>query len=261
MSDSTRNTELTTRISGWLRDRVEQAGAGGIVVGLSGGIDSAVVLRLAQLATPDTVVGVVMPCHSIPEDEADARLVAGHFDAPVVQVRLDASYDTLLAELETTRTQLPDAIAARASNDDRRALALANVKPRLRMTSVYQLGNALGFLVAGTGNRSELSIGYYTKYGDGGVDLLPIGGLLKSQVRSLASHLGVPAAIIDKPPSAGLWPGQTDEQEMGFGYDELEHYLIDGPESVAPSIAQRIRRLVDGSAHKRTTPPAPDFPK
>ena len=129
------------------------------------------------------------------------------------------------------------------------------------MASLYQLANSLGFLVAGTGNRSELTIGYYTKYGDGGVDLLPIGALLKSEVRSLARHLGVPEAIIDKPPSAGLWPGQTDEREMGFGYDELERYVVDGAESVAPAIAERIARLVDESAHKRMSPPMPDLPE
>ncbi len=261
MNDSTRNERLATRISGWMHDRVKQADAGGIIVGLSGGIDSAIVLRLAQLATPGTVVGVVMPCQSAPEDEAHARLVAEHFDAPVVRVNLDSPYDALVAELENARTQLPGAIAETRSSDDRLRLAVANLKPRLRMASLYQLANSLGFLVAGTGNRSELTIGYYTKYGDGGVDLLPIGALLKSEVRSLARHLGVPEAIIDKPPSAGLWPGQTDEREMGFGYDELERYVVDGAESVAPAIAERIARLVDGSAHKRMSPPMPDLPE
>src|SRR5690606_5628013 len=108
-------------------------------------------------------------------------------------------------------------------------MAVANLKPRLRMTTVYYVANTRNYLVAGTGNRSELTIGYFTKYGDGGVDLLPIGRLLKAEVRELARELGIPERIITKAPSAGLWAGQTDEGEMGFTYAELERYLSEGP--------------------------------
>ena len=125
-------------------------------------------------------------------------------------------------------------------------MPIANVKPRLRMTTLYFLANTLNYLVAGTGNRSELAIGYFTKHGDGGVDLLPIGDLLKGDVRAAARDLGVPEPIIDKAPSAGLWAGQTDEGEMGFSYAELERYLTKGPETVAPA-------LVD--AHRTADPP------
>lgn len=260
MNASSGDAALAEHLSGWLRERVTTAGAGGLVVGLSGGVDSAVVLRLAQLAMPGAVLGVVMPCHSTPQDEADARLVARHFEAPVVQVDLDAPYDAVMAALEHSRAALPDALAATSNGDQRLHLALANVKPRLRMTSLYHLANVLGFLVAGTGNRSELLIGYYTKYGDGGVDLLPIGNLLKSRVRSLATYLEVPPAVIDKAPSAGLWPGQTDEHEMGFGYDELERYVTDGPATVDPATADRIRRLIDASAHKGAPAPVAPLP-
>jgi NAD+ synthase len=261
MADSSRDAALAAHLSGWLRDQVAQARADGLVVGLSGGVDSSVVLRLAQMASPEAVVGVVMPCHSSARDEADARLVARHFEAPVVRVELDSPCNALLEALESARGQLPDVMAAASSADERQRLALANVKPRLRMTSLYHLANVLGFLVAGTGNRSELAIGYYTKYGDGGVDLLPIGGLLKREVRSLARHLGVPAAIVEKPPSAGLWPGQTDEHEMGFGYDELERYLVEGPASVEPAVAGRIQRLIDLSEHKRASAPVAPIPE
>ena len=113
-------------------------------------------------------------------------------------------------------------------------VALGNVRPRLRMATLYFVANSLNYLVAGTGNRSELTIGYFTKHGDGGVDVLPIGHLLKSQVRTLAQELGVPQAIIDKAPSAGLWLGQTDEAEMGFSYADLERYLTDGPKASRP---------------------------
>ncbi len=125
------------------------------------------------------------------------------------------------------------------------------------MTSLYFVANSLNYLVAGTGNRSELAIGYFTKYGDGGVDMLPLGRLLKSQVQALARELGVPAPIIDKAPSAGLWLGQTDEAEMGFSYADLEKYLTSGPAAVAADLAARIGRLERDSDHKRALAPMP----
>jgi NAD+ synthase len=134
-------------------------------------------------------------------------------------------------------------------------VARANVKPRLRMTALYYVANSLNYLVAGTGNRSELTIGYFTKHGDGGVDLLPLGSLMKSEVRLLAVDLGVPRAILDKPPSAGLWAGQTDEAEMGFGYADLERYLTRGPEGVAPALALRLERMIRANEHKRAMAP------
>ena len=124
------------------------------------------------------------------------------------------------------------------------------------MTSLYFIANSLNSLVAGTGNRSELAVGYFTKYGDGGVDLLPLANLVKSEVRALARELNVPDAIINRTPTAGLWLGQTDEAEMGFTYEELERYLHDGAQSVAPALAMKIERLVRASEHKRNLPPS-----
>ena len=253
-----------TELADWLKDRVLASGARGIAVGLSGGIDSAVVVRLAQMAMHDQVVGVLMPCHSDPRDEADARLVADHFKVATVRVDLAPSYDRLIADLKSAVGRLPiqASPASADSNPDsidvKARMPLANVKPRLRMTSLYYIANALNYLVAGTGNRSELTIGYFTKYGDGGVDLLPIGNLLKSEVRALARSLDIPAAILEKAPSAGLWLGQTDEAEMGFTYADLESYLTQGPEAVSPALAMRIERLVRASEHKRALAPAPD---
>jgi NAD+ synthase len=109
--------------------------------------------------------------------------------------------------------------------------------------------------VAGTGNRSEITLGYYTKYGDGGVDVLPVGGLLKTEVRTLGRELGVPESIITKPPTAGLWVGQTDEAEMGFSYETLEEYLEKGASAVPAKVAQRIEQLRAASDHKRAMPP------
>lgn len=250
-----------TELADWLRQRVSASGASGIAVGLSGGVDSAVVLRLAQLAVQDQVVGVLMPCHSDPQDETDAKLVADHFNASVIRVDLAPAYDRLAADLKSGISRLsPSPILTPPESTDIKArVPLANIKPRLRMSSLYYIANVMNYLVAGTGNRSELTIGYFTKYGDGGVDLLPIGHLLKSEVRALARALDVPASIIDKPPSAGLWIGQTDEEEMGFTYADLESYLTNGPEAVSPALAMRIERLVRASEHKRALAPMPEM--
>jgi NAD+ synthase len=246
----------------WLRERVRASGARGIAVGLSGGIDSAVVVRLAQMAMQDQVVGVLMPCHSDPSDEADARLVADVFKITTVRVDLAPAYDRLISDLKSALGRLSNSQEPSAGSDQpdiRARVPAANVKPRLRMTSLYYVANTLNYLVAGTGNRSELTIGYFTKYGDGGVDLLPIGHLLKSEVRALARALDIPDSIIEKPPSAGLWLGQTDEAEMGFTYADLENYLTQGPEAVSPALAMRIERLVRASDHKRSLAPSPDM--
>ena len=247
-------------IAEWLRDRVAAARARGLLVGLSGGIDSAVVVRLCQIAAPDKVVGAIMPCHSDPRDEADALLIAAHFGVPTIHVDLAPAYDRLIGDYRTAFAALPPNLAPVAQVDavDIKArVPVANVKPRLRMTTLYFVANSLSYLVAGTGNRSELTIGYFTKYGDGGVDLLPIGHLLKSEVRTLAVDLGVPASIIDKPPSAGLWLGQTDEDEMGFTYADLENYLARGPEAVPPALALRLERMIRATEHKNTPPLTP----
>jgi NAD+ synthase len=246
-------------IAGWMQRQVAAAGARGLVVGLSGGVDSAVVARLCQIAMPDAVLAMILPCLSNAADERDARLVVDHFGLPTVTVRLDAAYDELVAGL---RAAFADGQSGAGTDPkplepERVTLAVANVKPRLRMTALYFAANELNYLVAGTGNRSEIAVGYFTKYGDGGVDLLPLGNLLKDEVRALARELGVPRAIVDKAPSAGLWPGQTDEAEMGFTYPELEAYLTGGPSAVAPPVALRIERSIRASAHKRRMPPVP----
>ncbi len=257
------------QISDWLLERVTAAGARGLVVGLSGGLDSAVVARLCQMATPDRVLGVILPCHSDPRDEQDAAAVAEAFGLPSIRIELEQAYDRLIDALRagmaamqragtpaTQNEQFPPLTSG--ESDERSRVPLSNVKPRLRMAALYYIANSLNYLVAGTGNRSELTIGYFTKHGDGGVDLLPLGSLLKSDVRMLALELGVPRAILDKPPSAGLWAGQTDEAEMGFGYNDLERYLIRGPEGVSPALALRLERMIRGNEHKRVPAPTPE---
>lgn len=228
------------------------AGARGFVVGLSGGIDSAVVARLCQIAVHSHILGVLLPCYSQPQDEDDARLVAKAFGIPTVRVDLAQPYDALQESLHEAIKGLPHEVHV---VDIKQQLPEANIKPRLRMTTLYFIANSLNYLVAGTGNRSEITLGYYTKYGDGGVDVLPIGGLLKSEVRALAREIGVPAPVIDKAPSAGLWIGQTDEAEMGFTYETLEKYLTAGRAAVPAAIADRIEALRASSDHKRALPP------
>jgi NAD+ synthase len=247
------------RIAGWMRRQLAAAGARGFVVGLSGGVDSAVVLRLAQLAAPGHVVAAILPCHSDPADERDADRVAAHFSATTLRIDLGQSYDAIVRAVQSTLHELPEQTRAVPPADPLRGrVPLANIKPRLRMTTLYCIANNINYLVAGTGNRSEIAIGYFTKYGDGGCDLLPIGHLLKSEVRALARELNVPPAIVDRTPSAGLWIGQSDEEEMGFGYADLERYLQDGPQAVSPALAMRIERLIRGSEHKRALPPVFD---
>jgi NAD+ synthase len=247
------------RIAAWMRRQLTAAGARGFIVGLSGGIDSAVVARLAQLAAPGNVVAALLPCHSDPQDERDAALVANHFAMATIRIDLSPTYDELAAGVQAALASLPPPMRAATPADPLRGrVPLANMKPRLRMTALYFFANTLNYLVAGTGNRSELAIGYFTKYGDGGCDLLPIGRLVKSEVRALAHDLKIPPPIIDRTPSAGLWLGQTDEEEMGFSYAELEEYLDDGAQGVSPALAMRIERLMRISEHKRSMPPMPE---
>jgi NAD+ synthase len=247
------------KIALWMRSQLASAGARGFLIGLSGGIDSAVVARLAQMAAPGAATGVLLPCHSDPQDERDALALASHFAMATIRVDLSATYDVLAAETQAALRVLPESVRSVTPADPLRGrVPPANIKPRLRMTTLYFIASSINYLVAGTGNRSELAIGYFTKYGDGGVDLLPIGNLLKREVRDMAKELGVPAAIITRPPGAGLWPGQLDEDEMGFTYVELERYLEEGPQAVPPALAVRIERLARSSDHKRVMAPLPD---
>ena len=233
--------ELAEHLTDWIRAEVTAGDGCGAVFGLSGGLDSAVVAALAKQAFPHHSLGVVMPCHSDPRDAEDGALVAHHFGVPSATVDLGPVYDLLLEELAGSSSDLPES-----------RLATANLKPRLRMTTLYAFANQLGYRVLGTGNRSELAVGYFTKYGDGGADLLPLGGLVKSEVRDLARSLGVPARIITKPPSAGLWADQTDEAEMGITYEELDAYVLTG--AASPAVKAKVDAMNAASEHKRALP-------
>jgi NAD+ synthase len=236
--------ELARKLTSWIGEQVKAADAKGVVLGISGGLDSSAVAVLCKKALPQNTLGVLMPCYSSEIDLSHARLVAQKFDIATTTVTLDSVFDAV-------KKALPSA----GFDAETEKLAQANLKPRLRMLTLYYLANRLGYLVVGSGNRSELEVGYFTKYGDGGVDILPLGNLLKSEVRELARYLGIPEEIISKPPSAGLWPGQTDEGELGISYEELDRYLMSGEASA--EVKQRIEALSRSAAHKRCPPPSP----
>jgi NAD+ synthase len=230
---------MRSKIISWIKQKVKDSGAKGIVLGLSGGIDSAVVAALAKKAVgKNNLLVLFMPCNSDPQDLKDAELVAHQLGLKSKFVDLSAVYNNFLKVL-------PGAIS----------LARGNLKPRLRMSTLYYFANKLNYLVCGTGNKSELLVGYFTKYGDGGVDILPIADLFKRQVRQLAKELEIPQAIITKAPTAGLWSGQTDEVEMGITYDELDDILdrfCNHKKQVAGSKnVEKVVKMYKKSEHKR----------
>ena len=225
----------------WLRDEVSCAGAKGIVLGLSGGIDSSVLAALGREALGrDGVLGVIMPCHSIGQDEDDARLLASAIDVKFERVELSAVFDSLCAGIGGKLDPL----------------TCSNLKARLRMVTLYAFAQSRNFLVCGTSNRSEYETGYFTKYGDSGVDLMPLADFLKREIRTMARELNVPERIITKAPSAGLYEGQTDEGDMGFTYDVLDEYLSTG-KITDPAAKERIDVMRRRSEHKRK--PIPIF--
>lgn len=237
---------IAEQIAVWLREQLASTDAEGFACGLSGGVDSAAAAALAVRAVgPERVLAALMPCHSQPEDATLGQLVADTFGISTVTVDLSETYDALSAQLP------PD------SQSD--GLAAANIKPRLRMTTLYYLAQSRNYLVLGSGNRTELQVGYFTKHGDGGADLLPLGDLYKTQVWELARELGVPQEVVERPPTAGLWPGQTDEGEMGITYAELDRVLaaiaVDDISGIQPATLEKIRTMMTISEHKRVMPP------
>jgi len=238
--------QLADKLISWIREQVSSSGCKGVVLGMSGGLDSSVVAVLCHRAFPQNTLGVLMPCYSCQEDTEHAQAVTAQFSIPTEAVVLDSVFDTLLKALSSNEVD---------SNVSR--LAEANLKARLRMLTLYYFANRLGYMVAGSSNRSELSVGYFTKYGDGGADILPLGNLVKGQVKKVAGFLHIPQQIIDKPPSAGLWEGQTDEDDLGFSYADLDRYLLAGE---APSeLKDKIESKIAAAKHKRQLPPVATF--
>lgn len=242
-------------VTSFIRHHLEDSGRAGVVVGMSGGIDSSVVAKLcADAIGPDMVLGMWLgegPAEG--EDYRDARdwaraigISFRQFDiAPLVRGFCDHLH-----------VDLKDVVG------------VGNIKARVRMIVLYDIARRENRLVMGTGNKSEVLVGYWTKFGDGGVDFLPIGDLYKTQVRGMAKLLGIPQRIIDKVPSAGLWPGQTDEGELDVSYEELDRVLLGmelrlSSEDIAEragvnrEVVERIERLHRATVHKRKTPLIP----
>lgn len=258
---------LADEISSWLKDKLFAASADRFVLGLSGGIDSAVVCGLcARAVGPDRVLGVMMPSASNPDDAEAAREVANAFHITSTSVDLtdltDLFYQTV-PDSNTFWSEILGEDQAADGDEARVQLATANVRPRMRMMTLYYLANLSRGIVVGTGNKTESMIGYFTKYGDGGVDLLPIADLYKSEVRAVARAIGVPERVITRPPSAGLWEGQTDEDEIGLTYDQLDEALAameSGDTSgIDPQVLAKVKHMNTVSAHKRE--PVPAFTK
>lgn len=253
-------TARTKDLADWIRQEVTLADAGGVVVGLSRGLGSAVVARLCEMAMPGRVICAVLPCHTDPIDEENAESIARELDLPAIRLDLTASYDRLTGDLEQMLVRLREDYAVGPAAGSEMALQPIpplNMTPRLRMASLYFLAESLNCLVAGAGNRGELTVGSFAKYGEGAVDLLPLGNLLEADVRVVARELEISDSIIngayEKPETR-----QLDEQQMGFSYADLERYLVSGPDGVSPALAMRIERVLRTSDHKRAFARTPD---
>lgn len=224
----------------FIREQIDGPGLGGAVVGISGGIDSAVTAALCVRALgKERVIGVWLPAYSQDVHAEDARSLAEAIGLNLVTVDVGAAYNALIPVIESV---LP--LDAKSKG---------NTKARLRMTSLYAIANQKGYLVVDTCNRSEIYVGYMTKGGDGLADTNPVASLTKHEVRILAAELGVPESIITKAPSADLWEGQTDEHEMGFTYEDLDRLLLTG--ETRAEAKERIEYLHRISEHKRNPMP------
>lgn len=250
-------------ITDFIADSADAAGVDEAVIALSGGIDSTLTSHLAVEALgADSVYGLVLPSEVNREQNmSDAERVASEL--------LDIEYDVIeIAPLvDAVIDGVPDSM--RADDETRARTAVGNLRARLRAVLNYFAANSRNALVLGTGNRSEALVGYFTKYGDGAVDCLPIAPLYKQQVRQLARHVGVPEDLAAKTASAELWADQTDEEELGIDYDTLDSILalhVDGPLSptatahhlgIDVSLVEGVSEMYERSAHKREFPPGP----
>lgn len=230
--------EYKNYLVSWLRDEVKRTKTEGVIVGLSGGVDSSVVAAIAKEAFPENSLGVFMPIGNMGQDLDDAKSVAQKINIKTITIDLTTSF-TEMSKATGVTTKL----------------AVANIKPRLRMSALYALAQEKRYLVLGTDNAAEWILGYFTKYGDGGVDLLPIVHLLKGEVKELARLLDLPSVVYTKKPTAALWEGQTDEDELGYSYDEVDKYILG--KQTNENIKAKIDKQVAITEHKRVALPQP----
>ena len=253
------------QLSEFIKDKVSQSRSAGVVIGLSGGIDSATTAYLcARALEKEQILGIIMPTETTSYEDID--------DAVTVAEELGIEYEIIAVDdlISPFNELCMHSVSNKLKNTPSRSLANANLKARIRMMILYYHANDLGRMVVGTGNRTELLVGYFTKYGDGGVDILPIGNLYKTEVRKIAEILGVPETIITKAPTAGLWHGQTDEDELGIKYETLDKLLfmmVDkeiNDQKIAENLkipveeVLRIKNKVINSEHKLKPAPIPE---
>ncbi|PIV18003.1 MAG: NAD(+) synthase [Elusimicrobia bacterium CG03_land_8_20_14_0_80_50_18] len=231
---------MEKKIISWLRKKLKSSHCAGFVLGLSGGVDSAVAAVLAHKASRGKTMALILPCESLREDIEDARKFARKFKIPFRVIDLTKIYLSALKACPVKSAKT----------------ARGNLKARLRMSAIYYFANSKNYLVTGTSNKTELKFGYFTKYGDGAADVLPLAELLKKQVRELAAKLDIPKAIIDKAPSAGLWPGQSDEQEIGLTYGIMDQIARAGkiPAGITPAQKKRAKEMLGRAVHKLKFP-------
>lgn len=250
---------VQNEIINFIRKETRKASVGGAVIGISGGIDSALTAALTVKALgKDKVLGIHMPEFGLTPatDSEDAKILADW---------LGIEFRTI--DISEIISAFIDAVPESESAD---RLTKGNLKARIRMSLLYFHANQLNRMVMGTGNKTEILLGYFTKYGDGGVDLEPIGGLYKTEVWELSRKLGVPESLISKKPSAGLWAGQTDEAELGISYVKVDQMLKmlernEAPETILNtleiSLAQlnSIMQRIERSGHKRKAAPVAEI--
>ena len=252
-------------VSLWMKEYCKQAGTKGYVVGLSGGIDSSVIACLAVKAVgKENVIGVMMPCDSMEDSIDDAKILAKNLEIKNVMMGLYTTFEQLTNDLTTkVGTDHPEEYP----NIDLSDRAKGNIKARLRMTALYSIAEAYGYLVAGTGNKSELMCGYFTKGGDGMVDIEPIGNYYKTHVYKMADEMPeIPENVKTKAPSADLFEGQTDEEELGMSYAELDQILIAcstyhtwhsvyADQGIEEEKFKKVVSMIVKSIHKNEVPP------
>lgn len=240
--DNSNVEENAKKIALWIQKQVHIANRKGVVLGMSGGIDCCVVARLCQIANVNIHL-VLMPygsdmANSKSKEHAMELINKFNFEFHIydIQPAVDAIRITNQAFLSK-------------ASEINKELSFANIRPRVRMTYLYELAQLWSYFVAGTGNMAERTVGYFTKWGDGACDFNPLAMLTKQEVYLLAKYLNVPESIINKKPSAGLWEGQTDEDELGMTYNQIDAYILDGT-SGNQNIDMSIKKRIAMSAHK-----------
>jgi NAD+ synthase len=253
--------DVCLKIEQFIQNYIKQSKTEGIVVGISGGIDSAVTTAVAVRAIgKDKVLGLILPSAKLDQSyEDDARKLAEQLGIKVKKIPISDLVEAFTINVDKEIAQ--------------NKLAVGNAMARLRMVLLYSYANHKNYLVIGTSNKTEIMVGYFTKYGDGGADFEPFGGLYKTHIRKLAKYLNIPKEIITKPPSAGLWKGQTDEGELGITFELLDKILLGLLErnyskkqimnelKIDAATLEKVQKMIQKSEHKRNMPPVLEFDK